>query len=71
LRRRREGDLSVDLDLVELDAEHLASDEVRNVDVLSSWRRHCGGGGGGGGDDDGNSKVDEDDSSDRVSDGMT
>jgi hypothetical protein len=39
--KRGEGDLALSFDLVERDAEHLATDEVGDVDVLGSWGRHC------------------------------
>jgi hypothetical protein len=40
----RHGDVAFGFDLVEGDAEHLAADEVGNVDVLGYWGRHCGDG---------------------------
>lgn len=37
-----EGDLAFCFDLVDGDAEHLAADEVGDVNELCCWGRHCG-----------------------------
>jgi hypothetical protein len=37
----RDGDVAFGFDLVEGDAEHLAANEVGDVDVLGYWGGHC------------------------------
>jgi hypothetical protein len=42
LRDGGDVDLTFGFDLIEGNAEHLAANEVGDVDILSSWGRHCG-----------------------------